>query len=255
MSDVCSECKTGENIVHNGLCEGCDRKLRNRIACKKYREKNKERIRQRSRERYKKNAKNEKMRQKEYYQENRESVRKRARAKYIENREKEISRVEKYRNENREKVLESYRRYYLSNRDKRIKDGIKFNKERREKDPIFRMRDNISKNVNSALKKSGTSKQGKSFFDIIGYCSDDLKKHLESKFEGWMSWDNYGKYEIMKWDDNDPSTWTWNIDHIIPQSSFDFKSPEDDEFKQCWALDNLRPINSKTNLKKGNKIR
>lgn len=50
-----------------------------------------------------------------------------------------------------------------------------------------------------------------------------------------------------KWDEKDSSTWTWQIDHIKPQSLFDYKSMEDDEFNQCWALENLRPYSSKQN--------
>jgi hypothetical protein len=48
-----------------------------------------------------------------------------------------------------------------------------------------------------------------------------------------MTWDNYGE---------------WHIDHIIPISAFNFNSPEDFDFKRCWALKNLRPIWAHDNL-------
>ena len=32
------------------------------------------------------------------------------------------------------------------------------------------------------------------------------------------------------------------IDHIVPIKSFCFNSPDDKEFKKCWALSNLRPM-------------
>ena len=60
-----------------------------------------------------------------------------------------------------------------------------------------------------------------------------------------MSWDNWGPY--VK--DNK----TWQIDHIIPQSKLVYTSMEDDNFKKCWALENLRPLESIENIKKGNK--
>ena len=44
------------------------------------------------------------------------------------------------------------------------------------------------------------------------------------------------------WNDNDQSTWTWNIDHIIPQSTLPYTSMDDEIFKKCWALENLRPL-------------
>ena len=64
--------------------------------------------------------------------------------------------------------------------------------------------------------------------------------HIESQFKDGMTWDNYGKNG-------------WHIDHIIPKSLFQFKSSEDDEFKQCWALCNLQPMWAFDNLSKGNK--
>tara|TARA_R110000744_G_scaffold286339_2_gene397677 strand:+ start:2228 stop:2368 length:141 start_codon:yes stop_codon:yes gene_type:complete len=44
------------------------------------------------------------------------------------------------------------------------------------------------------------------------------------------------------------------VNHIIPQSKLLFKSMEDDNFKKCWALENLQPLAASDNLKKSNKI-
>lgn len=71
---------------------------------------------------------------------------------------------------------------------------------------------------------------------------------MESLFEPWMSWNNYGKYESKTWDDNNMKTWSWQIDHIIPHSTFKYTSMEDEEFKKCWSLENLRPLSSKQNF-------
>lgn len=71
-----------------------------------------------------------------------------------------------------------------------------------------------------------------------------------------MNWNNHGKYDPKTWDDNDPNTWTWQLDHIIPHSEFKYTSTEDEEFKKCWALNNLRPYSAKKNLIDGaSKIR
>lgn len=43
----------------------------------------------------------------------------------------------------------------------------------------------------------------------------------------------------------------YDIDHIIPQSKFDFKNKED--IKKAWSLDNIRLVIRKENQKKGNK--
>ena len=43
------------------------------------------------------------------------------------------------------------------------------------------------------------------------------------------------------------------LDHIKPIILFNFNSPEDKEFQECWALNNLRPLEKMANIKKGNK--
>jgi hypothetical protein len=43
-----------------------------------------------------------------------------------------------------------------------------------------------------------------------------------------------------------------HIDHIVPQKSFDLQ--DDNKWRACWALTNLRPMWAKDNLSKGGKI-
>lgn len=99
-----------------------------------------------------------------------------------------------------------------------------------------------------ALKKNNSNKNSISVLKFLPYSIKELKIHLENQFEHWMTWDNWGMYDPSTWDDNDQSTWTWQIDHIIPQSTFKYTSMEDEEFKQCWGLDNLRPLSAKQNI-------
>ena len=103
------------------------------------------------------------------------------------------------------------------------------------------------------LKKNNSSKKD-SILKFLQYTIEELKMHLESLFEPWMNWNNYGVYRKCSWNDNDLLTWTWQLDHIIPQSALPYTSMEDDNFKKCWALENLRPLSSKENLLKGNKV-
>jgi hypothetical protein len=71
-----------------------------------------------------------------------------------------------------------------------------------------------------------------------------------------MTWDKWGKYNSRTSNDEDPATWTWQIDHIIPQSNVPYVSMEDENFKKCWALENLRPYSAKKNIIDGsNRIR
>jgi hypothetical protein len=108
----------------------------------------------------------------------------------------------------------------------------------------------LSSKISRAIKKAGSYK-GMSFLKFVPYTMSEFKFHLESLFEPWMTWDNHGPYKANVWDDNNPSTWTWSIDHIIPQSDLPYSSMEEKNFKKCWSLSNLRPLNAKRNLMEG----
>lgn len=113
-----------------------------------------------------------------------------------------------------------------------------------------KIRNRVSCSVRGHLKKSKSTK-GASCLNHLPYTIEELKLHLEFHFEDWMSWDNWGRYDVSSWKDNDKSTWTWQIDHIKPHSDFGYKSMKDDEFIECWSLGNLRPLSSKENLLDG----
>jgi hypothetical protein len=69
--------------------------------------------------------------------------------------------------------------------------------------------------------------------EILGYPIDVLANHLENQFSEGMSWEERSK---------------WHIDHIRPRSSFSVN-----QIKEAFALENLRPVWAKENLKKGKK--
>lgn len=79
----------------------------------------------------------------------------------------------------------------------------------------------------------GKNKKWRKWQAIVGYSSDELLKHLESRFKRGMSFDNYGE---------------WHIDHIIPVAAFDFASELDPDFVKCWSLTNLQPLWAKENM-------
>ena len=103
-----------------------------------------------------------------------------------------------------------------------------------------KLRDNISGNIYDRLKARRLSKNGKSTLDFLPYTIDKLKIHLEKQFLPKMTWDNYGS--------------EWHIDHIVPDSLWDYKSTDDYEFQKCWSLQNLRPMWAKDNCSKGNNL-
>lgn len=144
--------------------------------------------------------------------------------------------------------IENYKKeYYQNNKEKIIARVKKNTYKRRKEDPVFRLKTYISTRIATAI-----SKEGKTTLSILSYTLQELKEHLEKQFEYWMTWNNYGVYRTAIWDDNNPETWTWQLDHIIPHSRFNYSSVEDQTFKDCWALSNLRPYSSKQNLIDGN---
>lgn len=76
------------------------------------------------------------------------------------------------------------------------------------------------------------------FWRTIGYDREQLCDHLESLFLPDMGWHNLRE---------------WHIDHIKPVRLFSFESFECPQFKECWGLENLRPLWAVDNLRKGGK--
>lgn len=104
-----------------------------------------------------------------------------------------------------------------------------------------KLRSMIGNMVNNFFKKVKFTKKNKSEF-IIGYKKEDLKSHLESKFESWMNWENYGhSYKIGE-------EKKWSIDHIKPVIQFIKEGIID--AKIIHALSNLRPFDANDNLKR-----
>lgn len=187
-----------------------------------------------------------------YYMNNKEKIakqRKEDRKNNNENLKIKIKEKE-YRSINKEKINTYKRDYYQNNKDK-IRAAQRTAGKKIRQNPQFRIRLNVSRSINQALKKRKNNKNGLSYLNYLLYSISDLKKHLENQFEPWMNWNNYGIYKVDKWNDNDQSTWTWQIDHIIPHSTFKYISMEDENFKKCWSLSNLRPLSSKINILEG----
>lgn len=175
---------------------------------------------------------------------------------YSNNKNSILKQKKVYHRENKDSKKEYDKLYRLNNKDKILKDKYIYYNHRIKTDPVFKIRMNVSRAVTGFLKSNGSSKGGKSVLKYLEYSIEVLKVHLEKQFESWMSWENYGTYRVETWIDNNQSTWTWHIDHIIPQSEFPYTSMNEDNFKKCWTLQNLRPLSAKQNVIDGaSKIR
>lgn len=109
-------------------------------------------------------------------------------------------------------------------------------KNRLEYDVFFRMRLNLSCRMRIGIKKQLGNKAKKTM-ELIGCSVSHLRKHLESKFEPWMNWSNYGMGDGK-----------WVIDHIRPCISFDLTNEH--EQKRCFNWTNLQPLSWRKNSEK-----
>lgn len=230
----------------------CDSNILCKNLCSKhYREKykidHKEKISENDRKYYIENKDKIISDSKQYYLNHKDSILDNYRKSYVDRRgsikeyqtnNKEYIKV--YNLKNRDRKSEYNSKYNIENRDMLSKYSKRYNKARRLADPIFKLRTRCSSAICAALKTSNGSKQGQSIVKYFPYTMEQLKRHLESQFDDKMSWNNYGSY--------------WHIDHIIPQSLLPYSSMEDGNFKKCWALENLRPLEKIANIKKGNRI-
>lgn len=148
----------------------------------------------------------------------------------------------------REQSAKYSKNYLEKNRETVRKKKNERLKRKLKTDPAFKIKDAISKQIAKALKKRGKCKNYLPCEKFLPFTLEELIIDFEKKFETWMNWGNYGIYQKNKWKDNDSSTWTWQLDHIIPHSEFKYISMEDDEFKNCWSLENIRPYSSKNNV-------
>jgi molybdopterin converting factor small subunit len=194
-----------------------------------------------ARKRWQKNNKNyTKEYQKNYYNDNKEDIIKYYKEWLSNNKEKAIETKRKWEKDNIDRVRAMQRDWAKKNPRKA---GLWYINKRRT-DPIFRMNCNISVGIWKSLREK---KGGKHWENLVGYTLEELKKHLEKQFEEWMNWENYGQYIVGR-------ERKWHIDHIIPKGHFKYETAEDKEFKECWALENLQPLEAVENIKKSNKI-
>jgi len=190
-----------------------ERKEARRVYMKKYRQENKEKISQQKKEYREGNKEKLKEYKKKYRQENKEKIK-----EWEEkNKEKRKEYKKKYRQENKEKLKEYQKKY------------------KTETDKLYRVKYKIRSLVSKGIKKVNTN--GNTDGEKILGCSfKELREYIESQWEDWMTWDNYGLY-------NGCGGYGWDIDHIKPLSLCE---SEEDVYKLNHYT-NLQPLCSYIN--------
>ena len=230
MNCICSLCKEEKDISlfkkdkrrDNGITSQCKDCLR--IKSNEYyhntKDMRRDKLCENRRESYNRNKDRENLKSKEYKSNNRDKRKNLAKKYKDENIDKRKNLAKKYKDENIDRIREYNRSYF----NFRLKN-----------DDMFRLSHNIKNSIRKCLRMKGYSKTSKTI-DIIGCSYIELRNHIESKFEDWMTWDNYGKY-------NGEFNYGWDIDHIIPLSS----SRTVEELINLNHYTNLQPLCSKVN--------
>lgn len=129
---------------------------------------------------------------KEYMKKWREANKEKIKESYskwvVDNRENRNLSNKVYREKNSEKLNENNKLYRKNNLEK-----IKIYK--KEYDLKNRHLCAWRTVLKCHLRRIGKTKEGKTI-DLLGYSALELKKHIESLFTEGMSWDNYGEWHI-----------------------------------------------------------
>jgi len=230
MKSCCSLCKEIKDLIEfkkdkrrpDGFSSHC--KSCSRISALKYYHKTKDvrkdKINSDRRKNHFKNREKENKNSKVYKEENKNSI-------------KEYNK--RYREENIDKIKFIHKEYSKNNREKVIEYNRNYINTRLKTDDVFKLTHYIRSSIRKSFKRNGFSKKSRTF-QILGCSYIEFKLYLESKFELWMTWDNYGKY-------NGDFDYGWDIDHITPLS---LAIIEDDVIRLNHYT-NLQPLCSKIN--------
>lgn len=213
-------------------------KAKKRAYAKEYRKNNPDKIKERQKkdsEKRKIDRKNNpekySLERKEYHKKNKESISLKQKLYKENNPEKVKATKKKWRDNNKVQANKASSDWGKLNSEK-------INAQRRQKrkdDVLFKLKGNLRTLLGNAFRRKGFSKNNKAY-EILGCSFEKLKYHIESKFESWMSWENYGKY-------NGASNYGWDIDHILPLSN----AESEEQMKKLNHYTNLQPLCSFTN--------
>lgn len=144
---------------------------------------------------------------KQWYQANKE----RLKAKQKDYNANTVDKRKEYKKSNKDKIRIANKEYYNKNKDIINEKRRAKVKEKFKTDLLFRLKHNVRSGINRVFKTTKLNKLTKSEV-ILGCDIETFKNYIESQFESWMNWDNYGLF-------NSELNYGWDLDHIIPLSS------------------------------------
>ncbi|WP_144340249.1 HNH endonuclease [Sinorhizobium sp. BJ1] len=209
-----------------------------RAPLKKWKEENPDKVAAASKRSAAKNAEKIKIKGKEYYERNKENILVKASEYRSANKDAiKISKKKHYEN-NRDEVIAASLKWAADNPEK-VRERVQRSNKKRRKSLKIRLEESVSTYMRRGLL--GGSAGERRTFEILGYTSEQLKRHIEAQFVDGMTWGNWGIRG-------------WHIDHIVPLTAFNYETPDDPDFKKAWALSNLQPLWAADNIRKSNRM-
>ena len=123
---------------------------------------------------------------------------------------------------------EAHRIY--DNTPERKKARNERDRNRRKNDPEYKLKENLKRSFRNFIKNTNVKASWRELYTV-----EEFRNHIESSFQDGMSWENQGI--------------EWHVDHRIPQSYFTAE-----QWKECYALENLKPEWGGWNMSKGNRF-
>lgn len=180
-----------------------------------------------------------------YYEDNKEKLAQKSKDKYWnENREKSLATSRAYHNSHKEDINKRSREYAethkeeikiqrRSKKEERNKYDRDYARERCKSDPLFKFKKNIRRSTSEAFS---IGKKNKKTLELLGCSLEEAFIYIESLFQPGMTWDNYGPY--------------WHVDHKIPLAS----ASTIEECEKLCHYTNLQPLTAYENIVKGDSL-
>jgi len=155
-----------------------------------------------------------------------EDIRQRDKERRAKNKDKLNEKTKEWKNINQDKVKEYRKKYYKLNKENEKQKKKIWNennkhitnkraRDRKINDCLFKLKSNVITSISNGIRRNGYLKKSKTN-EMLDCSFEYFKSYIESLWEPWMNWDNYGSVNGKQ-----PTAegQCWDIDHIVPLNS------------------------------------
>lgn len=215
-----------------------ERKLSKAASDRTYAESHKEDIRKYKKKYYNDNLISIKEKKASYYLGKSDVIKEKSSRRFRNNRDMVLLSQKIYYNNNKKLISEKNRIYRSKNKLTITNRKSRAMNIRMKSDPLFKFSVNVKTLIRNSFRIVGDSKSTKTQ-SILGCTMPEFKLYIESQFEPWMNWSNYGNWNGVPTERNV----AWDLDHKVPVSSATTK--DDIVLLNHWS--NFQPLCSYEN--------